>query len=85
MEEYGLTKKQWVNKLLIIEDKKELEELLNIMYMEARQNGYDDGYCNGIGEGCDYNGRMYEEVRYEFDEDDEPDYDKKIDYKWDLK
>ena len=85
MEEYGLTKKQWVNKLLIIEDKKELEELLNIMYMEARQNGFDDGYCNGIGEGCDYNGRMYEEVRYEFDEDDEPDYDKKIDYKWDLK
>lgn len=85
MEECGLTKKQWVNKLLAIEDKKELKKKLDEMYMSARECGYEDGYCDGIGEGCDYNGRMYDEVRYELDEDDEPDYDKKIDYEWDLK
>ena len=84
MKEYGLTKKQWVNKLLAIEDKEELEELLNIMYMEARQNGYDDGYCEGLGEGCDYDGRMYEEVAYTWDEENDEPYEK-IDYEWDLK
>lgn len=84
MEEYGLTKKQWVNKLLTIEDKKELKKLLDNMYTAARQCGYDDGYCDGIGEGCDYNGRMYDEVAYEWDEEnDEP--GEKIDYEWDLK
>ena len=84
MKEYGLTKKQWVNKLLAIEDKEELEELLNIMYTEARQNGYDDGYCDGIGEGCDYNGRMYDEVAYEYDEEND-EFGERIDYEWDLK
>ena len=84
MKEYRLTKKQWVNKLLAIEDKEELEELLNIMYMEARQNGYDDGYCEGLGEGCDYNGRMYDEVAYTWDEENDEPYEK-IDYEWDLK
>lgn len=84
MEEYGLTKKQWVNKLLAIEDKEELEELLNIMYMEARQNGYDDGYCEGLGEGCDYDGRMYDEVAYTWDDENDEPYEK-IDYEWDLK
>lgn len=54
------------------------------MYDAARQNGYDDGYCAGIGEGCDYDGRMYEEVAYEWNEEnDEP--GERIDYKWDLK
>lgn len=85
MEEYSLTKKEWIEKLLTIDNKGELEELLDIMYMSARQCGYDDGYCEGVGEGCDYNGRMYEDVRYELDEDGEPDYDKEIDYEWDLK
>jgi hypothetical protein len=84
MKEYRLTKKQWVNKLLSIEDKEELEELLNIMYMEARQNGYDDGYCDGLGEGCDYDGRMYDEVAYTWDEENDEPYEK-IDYEWDLK
>ena len=84
MKEYRLTKKQWVNKLLAIEDKEELEELLNIMYMEARQNGYDDGYCDGLGEGCDYDGRMYDEVAYTWDEENDEPYEK-IDYEWDLK
>lgn len=85
MEEYSLTKKEWIEKLLTIDNKEELEKLLDIMYMSARQCGYDDGYCEGVGEGCDYNGRMYDEVRYELDEDNEPDYDKEIDYEWDLK
>lgn len=84
MKEYRLTKKQWVNKLLAIEDKEELEELLNIMYMEARQNGYDDGYCEGLGEGCDYDGRMYDEVAYTWDDENDEPYEK-IDYEWDLK
>lgn len=84
MKEYRLTKKQWINKLIAIEDKEELEELLNIMYMEARQNGYDDGYCEGLGEGCDYNGRMYDEVAYTWDEENDEPYEK-IDYEWDLK
>lgn len=84
MKEYRLTKKQWVNKLLAIEDKEELEEFLNIMYMEARQNGYDDGYCEGLGEGCDYDGRMYDEVAYTWDDENDEPYEK-IDYEWDLK
>jgi len=84
MKEYRLTKKQWINKLIAIEDKEELEELLNIMYMEARQNGYDDGYCDGLGEGCDYDGRMYDEVAYTWDEENDEPYEK-IDYEWDLK
>ena len=84
MEEYRLTKKQWINKLIAIEDKEELESLLDIMYMEARQNGYDDGYCEGLGEGCDYDGRMYDEVAYTWDEENDEPY-KRIDYEWDLK
>jgi len=79
------TKKEWIECLLEITDKKELKKKLDEMYMSARQCGYDDGYCEGVGEGCDYNGRMYDEVRYELDEDDELDYDKEIDYDWDLK
>lgn len=54
------------------------------MYMEARQNGYDDGYCEGLGEGCDYDGRMYDEVAYTWDEENNEPYEK-IDYEWDLK
>ena len=81
----GKTKKEWIECLLEITDKKELKKKLDEMYMSARQCGYDDGYCEGVGEGCDYNGRMYDEVRYELDEDDELDYDKEIDYDWDLK
>ena len=80
----GLTRKQWIVKLLKVESKEKLEKLLKKMYDDARQNGYDDGYCDGIGEGCDYDGRMYDEVAYEWDEEnDEP--GERIDYKWDLK
>ena len=80
----ALTRSQWVNKLLKVDSKEKLEKLLKQMYNAARKNGYDDGYCDGIGKGCDYNGRMYEEVAYEWDEEnDEP--GESIDYKWDLK
>ena len=80
----ALTRRQWIDKLLKVESKSELETFLMEMYNAARQNGYDDGYCDGIGEGCNYDGRMYEEVAYEWDEeDDEP--GESIDYKWDLK
>ena len=80
----ALTRRQWIDKLLKVESKTELETFLMEMYNAARQNGYDDGYCDGIGEGCNYDGRMYEEVAYEWDEeDDEP--GESIDYKWDLK
>ena len=80
----ALTRRQWIDKLLEVESKAELEMFLMEMYNAARQNGYDDGYCDGIGEGCDYNGRMYEEVAYEWDdENDEP--GERIDYEWDLK
>ena len=80
----ALTRRQWIDKLLEVESKAELEMFLKEMYNAARQNGYDDGYCKGIGEGCDYDGRMYEEVAYEWDdENDEP--GERIDYKWDLK
>ena len=78
-------KKEWIECLLEITNKEELKKKLDEMYMSARECGYDDGYCEGLGEGCDYDGRMYAEVRYELDEDDEPDYDKEIDYEWDLK
>lgn len=81
----NMTKKEWIKELLSINDKKELEKKLDEMYMSARKCGYKEGWCAGIGEGCDYNGRMYDEARYELDEDNEPDYDKKIDYEWDLK
>ena len=90
-----LTKKEWINKtidlidkLFVIKDEKNksvISKHLDKLYKAARQNGYDDGYCDGLGEGCDYNGIMYEEVRYELNEDNEPDYDKEIDYKWVLK
>lgn len=80
----ALTRRQWIDKLLKVESKSELETFLMEMYNAARQNGYDDGYCDGIGEGCNYDGRMYEEVAYEWDEEnDEP--GESIDYKWDLK
>jgi hypothetical protein len=86
MEENRLTKKQWIEKMLSVDEKEELAALLDIMYMEARQNGYDDGYCEGVGEGCDYDGRLYESVRYEYDDEaEEYDYDNEIDYEWDLK
>ena len=78
------TKKEWINYILGINDVNKLENTLDKMYMSARQCGYDDGYCDGIGEGCDYNGRMYDEVAYEWDEEnDEP--GEKIAYEWDLK
>lgn len=80
----ALTRRQWIDKLLKVESKEKLEKLLMKMYNAARENGYDEGYCDGIGEGCDYDGRMYEEVAYEWDdENDEP--GERIDYKWDLK
>ena len=80
----ALTRRQWIDKLLKVESKEKLEKFLMKMYNAARKNGYDEGYCDGIGEGCDYNGRMYEEVAYEWnDENDEP--SERIDYKWDLK
>lgn len=80
----ALTRRQWIDKLLEVESKAELEMFLMEMYNAARQNGYDDGYCDGIGEGCDYDGRMYEEVAYEWDDkNDEP--GERIDYEWDLK
>ena len=80
----ALTRRQWIDKLLKVESKEKLEKLLMKMYNAARKNGYDEGYCDGIGEGCDYDGRMYEEVAYEWDdENDEP--GERIDYKWDLK
>ena len=82
--EYNYTRQEWINKLLTIDDKNELKDMLFEMYNAARQNGYDDGYCDGLGEGCDYNGRMYDEVAYEWDdENDEP--GERIDYEWDLK
>ena len=82
--EHNYTRQEWINKLLIIDDKNELKDMLFEMYNAARQNGYDDGYCDGLGEGCDYNGRMYDEVAYEWDdENDEP--GERIDYEWDLK
>lgn len=78
------TKKEWIEYILSIKDDKNLKRELDKMYMNARQYGYDDGYCDGLGEGCDYNGRMYDEVAYEWDEEnDEP--GEKIDYEWDLK
>ena len=78
------TKKEWIEYILSIKDDKNLKRELDKMYMNARQHGYDDGYCDGIGEGCDYDGRMYEEVAYEWDEkNDEP--GERIDYEWDLK
>ncbi len=62
----------------------ELYDLLDKLYMNIRQIGYDDGYCDGIGEGCDYNGRMYDEIAFEWnEEEDEP--GERIDYDWDLK
>ena len=80
----ALTRRQWIDKLLEVESKAELEMFLMEMYNAARQNGYDDGYCDGIGEGCNYDGRMYDEVAYEWDdENDEP--GERIDYEWDLK
>ena len=78
-------KKEWIESILKTVHEEGLEKKLDEMYMSARQCGYDDGYCEGLGEGCDYDGRMYAEVRYELDEDDEPEYDKEIDYEWDLK
>lgn len=82
--EHNYTRQEWINKLLTIDDKNELKDMLFEMYNAARQNGYDDGYCDGLGEGCDYNGRMYDEVAYEWDdENDEP--GERIDYEWDLK
>lgn len=78
------TKKEWIEYILSIKDDKNLNKVLDEMYMSARECGYDDGYCDGIGEGCDYDGRMYEEVAYEWDEEnDEP--GERIDYDWDLK
>ena len=92
--EKKLTKKQWINetinlinKLFTIQnedDKNVISKHLDKLYMNARQNGYDDGYCEGLGEGCDYNGRMYDEVAYTWDEENDEPYEQ-IDYEWDLK
>ena len=78
------TKKEWIEYILSIKDDKNLKIELDKMYMSARQCGYDDGYCDGIGEGCDYNGRMYDEVAYEYDEEND-EFGEIIDYEWDLK
>ena len=87
----NLTKNQYINEtiklindLCGIQNKDLILEWLDNFYKFARERGYEHGYCDGIGEGCDYNGRMYEEVAYEWDEEnDEP--GERIDYKWDLK
>lgn len=90
----NLTKNQYINEtiklindLFVIQnedDESVISEWLDSFYSFARERGYEHGYCDGLGEGCDYNGRKYDEVAYEWDEEnDEP--GKKIDYKWDLK
>ena len=78
------TKKEWIEYILSIKDDKNLNKVLDEMYMSARECGYDDGYCDGIGEGCNYDGRMYDEVAYTWDEENDEPYEK-IDYEWDLK